>query len=51
MLQAMGDYGGSRDFIDRYGEMGQDVKDSLARLGDIPIDILPRFAIEREFEE
>jgi len=51
MLQAMGDYGGSREFIERYGEMGQDVKDSLARLGDIPIDILPRFAIEKEFEE
>ena len=51
MLQAMGDYGGSREFIDRYGEMGQDVKDSLARLGDIPIDILPRFAIEKEFDE
>ncbi len=51
MLQAMGDYGGSRDFIDKYGAMGQDVKDSLARLGDIPIDILPRFAIEKEFEE
>jgi hypothetical protein len=51
MLQAMGDYGGSREFIDKYGEMGQDVKESLARLGDIPIDILPRFAIEKEFEE
>jgi len=51
MLQAMGDYGGSREFIERYGEMGQGVKDSLARLGDIPIDILPRFAIEKEFDE
>lgn len=51
MLQAMGDYGGSQEFIDRYGEMGRDVKDSLARLGDIPIDILPRFAIEKEFDE
>ncbi len=51
MLQAMGDYGGSREFIDKYGEMGRDVEGSLARLGDIPIDILPRFAIEKEFEE
>jgi len=51
MLQAMGDYSGSGAFIEKYGEMGQDVKDSLARLGDIPIDILPRFAIEKEFEE
>jgi hypothetical protein len=51
MLQATGDYGGSSAFIERYGEMGQDVRDSLARLGEIPIDILPRFAIEKEFEE
>ena len=51
MLQAMGDYGGSHEFIDKYGEMGQDVRDSLARLGDIPIDILPRFAIEMEYDE
>ena len=51
MLQALGDYGGSGEFIDKYGEMGKDVKDSLARLGDIPIDILPRFAIEKEFDE
>ena len=51
MLQARGDYGGSQEFIERYGEMGQEVKDSLARLGDIPIDILPRFAIEKEYRE
>ncbi len=51
MLQALGDYEGSRAFMERYGEMGQEVEDSLARLGEIPIDILPRFAIEKEFEE
>ena len=51
MLQAMGDYEGSRAFIERYGEMGQEVEESLARLGEIPIDILPRFAIEKEFDE
>jgi len=51
MLQAVGDYEGASAFIEKYGEMGQDVKDSLDRLGDIPIDILPRFAIEKEFEE
>lgn len=51
MLQAMGDYEGSQAFIERYGEMDQEVRESLARLGEIPIDILPRFAIEKEFEE
>jgi len=51
MLQAMGDYEGSSAFIERYGAMGEDVKESLGRLGEIPVDILPRFAIEKEFEE
>jgi hypothetical protein len=50
MLQALGDYGGSKEFIEKYGAMGSDVRASLAGLGDIPIDILPRFAIEKEFE-
>ena len=50
MLQALGDYEGSNDFIEKYGTMGPDVQASLARLGDIPIDILSRFAIEKEFE-
>jgi hypothetical protein len=51
MLQALGDYGGSKEFVEQYGGMGGDVSESLSRLGDIPIDILPRFAIEKEFEE
>jgi hypothetical protein len=51
MLQALGDYGGTTEFIERYGEMGTDVSESLSTLGDIPIDILPRFAIERELEK
>ena len=50
MLQALGDYGGSKEFMKKYGVMGPDVKASLEKLGDIPIDILPRFAIEKEFE-
>jgi hypothetical protein len=51
MLQALGDYGGSKEFIEKYGEMGPEVRESLAKLGDIPVDILPRFAIEKEFDE
>lgn len=50
MLQALGDYAGSNEFIEKYCVMGPGVKASLARLGDVPIDILPRFAIEKEFE-
>jgi hypothetical protein len=51
MLQALGDYGGSKEFVERYSVMGKDVSASLSQLGDIPIDILPRFAIEKEFDE
>jgi hypothetical protein len=51
MLQALGDYGGSKEFIEQYGVMGKDVSESISKLGDIPIDILPRFAIEKEFDE
>ncbi len=50
MLQALGDYEGSTEFIEKYGEMGPEVRASLAKLDDIPVDILPRFAIEKEFE-
>lgn len=51
MLQARGDYEGAKKFIDTYGEMGDDVKASLSRLEGIPVDIEPRFAIEKEYAE
>lgn len=47
MLQAHGDYEGCKSFIERYGGMGEDVKQSLARLDDVPVDIEPVFEIER----
>ena len=50
MLQALGDYAGAAEFIETYGKMGPDVAASLAKLDDIPVDILPRFAIEKEFD-
>ncbi|MCK4236121.1 MAG: peptidase, partial [Candidatus Krumholzibacteria bacterium] len=48
MLQALGDYEGAKKFIERYGEMGDDVKESLSRLAGVPVDIEPIFAIEKE---
>jgi hypothetical protein len=51
MLQAMGDYAGAIAFIERYGEMGEDVQESLAKLENIPVDIEPVFAIEKEYRE
>jgi len=49
MIQALGDYGKAKGFIEKYGEMGEDVKESLDRLKGIPVDIEPSFELEKEF--
>jgi len=49
MIQALGDYGKAKEFIEKYGEMGEDVKESLERLKGIPVDIEPSFELEKEF--
>lgn len=49
MLQAHGDYEGAKKFIDTYGVMGDDVTASLSKLEGVPVDIEPRFAIEKEY--
>jgi hypothetical protein len=49
MIQALGDYEGAKGLLDRYGTMGDDVKASLARLGDVPVDIAPEFEIQKRF--
>jgi hypothetical protein len=48
-LQALGDYEGAKKFIETYGTMGDEVKASLAKLEGVPVDIEPRFAIEKEY--
>lgn len=49
MIQALGSYEGAKAFIEKYGEMGEDVKTSLAGLGGIPVDIYPVYSIEEKF--
>ena len=49
MLQARGDYEGAKALLDTYGTMGDDVRASLALLGDVPIDITPVFEIQERF--
>lgn len=49
MLQARGDYEGAKKFIDTYGVMADNVKASLSKLEGVPVDIEPRFAIEKEY--
>jgi hypothetical protein len=49
LLQARGDYDGTKAFMAKYGEMDPDVKTQLDNLEGIPIDIEPRFALESAF--
>lgn len=49
MLQARGDYEGTRAFFARYGEMPEEIRSQIAGFSSIPVDIEPRFAIEAEF--
>jgi hypothetical protein len=52
-LQATGDYEGAKALLDRMVVLRPEVRAVLARLGDVPVDIRPRFvtadALEREF--
>jgi len=51
LLQATGDYDGTADLIRRYGETPQVLTDAIARLGDVPVDIRPTYAITRMMED
>jgi len=49
MIQAEGSYDQATAFIEKYGEMGEDVKASLDGLDDIPVDIYPVYTIKERF--
>jgi len=44
MIQAHGDYDASVAMIEQYGGMPQVLADGLDRLGDVPVDLLPKYA-------
>jgi hypothetical protein len=48
MIEATGDYAGAQAFIDKYGEMPDEMKQALEGLGDIPTDIRPSYPIEKQ---
>ena len=52
-LEATGDYDGAKRFLDKMVVMRPEVKAVLDRLGEVPVDIRPRFVtaddLEREF--
>ena len=41
MLQATGDYEGTRAFLDRYAVLDSHAEDAIAAMSDIPVDIRP----------
>lgn len=41
MLQAAGDYEGTKAFLDKYGKPQKSLLDAIDKLGDLPVDIRP----------
>lgn len=47
MLQARGDYAGTKSFLDTYGKPSQALRDAIGRLKDVPVDIRPIYSAEK----
>jgi hypothetical protein len=47
-LQAEGSYAKAKDMIDRLGVLRPEVEKLLAKLGDVPVDIEPKFTTAAE---
>jgi len=45
LIQAEGDYAAAKTMIDVYGGLDPDLEAALGRLADVPVDILPRYAL------
>jgi len=45
-LQAQGDYEAALAMVERFGLMRPEMQAALAKLGDIPVDIVPEFEVE-----
>ena len=46
MIEAEGDYGAAKAFIERYGKMRPEMQALLDGLTDVPVDIVPIFEVE-----
>jgi hypothetical protein len=47
MLQAVGDYAGTKKFLDTWGQPSQAMRDAIGRLSDVPVDIRPIYDVEK----
>jgi hypothetical protein len=43
-LQARGDYAGAAEFLERYGQPGEELLAAIEKLADVPVDIRPIYA-------
>ncbi|NIV98088.1 peptidase [Candidatus Saccharibacteria bacterium] len=50
MIQALGDYEGAKSFIETYRYESPELQTALDKLEDVPVDIRPIYAIEKELE-
>lgn len=50
-LQANGDYARAGEILDDYGTLRPEIEDAVARLGDVPVDIRPRFEVRELLPE
>jgi hypothetical protein len=48
MLQARGDYEGTKALLDKYVVIGPDLQAALDKLTDIPVDIVPSYPLADE---
>ena len=47
MLQARGDYAGTKRFLATYGKPSQALRDAIGRLSAVPVDIRPLYAADK----
>ncbi len=50
LLQATGDYDGTGEFMERYGQVPEILTAAIERLGDVPVDIRPTYAVKGMME-
>jgi hypothetical protein len=46
MIHALGDYEGAKDLMDKYGHAPAHLRQTIADLKDIPVDIEPVFMVK-----
>jgi len=51
IIQATGDYDRAGSFIERYGAIPEEMRAALDRLGEVPVDIRPRFAVRNRMAD